>query len=246
MLAGVHELTAALGTGTACRALGLWRGAPARQQAQLRRAAWVGPRAPRAARPRPPLALDTQERHALLHTLNSQRFVDTAPAAVYATLLDEGRYLGSVRTMYRLLAAHGGCQERRNQLVHPAYTKPELLAVQPNQVWSWDITKLKGPAKWSCLHLYVILDIFSRLVVGWLVAERESAELAEQLIADSVARHDIEPGADAARRSRRQHALQAGGRVAGGAGRRQEPQPASRLGRQPVLGVAVQDDEVPA
>ena len=194
MLAGVHELTAALGTGAACRALGLWRGAPARQQAQLRRAARVGPRAPRAARPRPPLALDTQERHALLHTLNSQRFVDTAPAAVYATLLDEGRYLGSVRTMYRLLAAHGGCQERRNQLVHPAYTKPELLAVQPNQVWSWDITKLKGPAKWSCLHLYVILDIFSRLVVGWLVAERESAELAEQLIADSVARHDIEPG----------------------------------------------------
>jgi putative transposase len=113
---------------------------------------------------------------------------------VHATLLDEGRYLGSVRTMYRLLAANGGCRERRNQLTHPAYAKPELLAIAPNQVWSWDITKLKGPAKWTCFHLYVILDIFSRHVVGWLIAERESAELAEQLIADSVARHDIEPG----------------------------------------------------
>ncbi len=130
----------------------------------------------------------------LLDTLNSERFVDTAPAAVHATLLDEGRYLGSVRTMYRLLAASGGCRERRNQLAHPAYTKPELLALAPNQVWSWDITKLKGPAKWTCFHLYVILDIFSRYVVGWLIAERESAELAEQLIADTVARHDVEPG----------------------------------------------------
>ena len=123
----------------------------------------------------------------LLDTLNSERFVDTAPAAVHATLLDEGRYLGSVRTMYRLLAINGGCRERRDQLVHPAYTKPELLALAPNQVWSWDITKLKGPAKWTCFHLYVILDIFSRHVVGWLLAERESAELAEQLIADTVA-----------------------------------------------------------
>ena len=130
----------------------------------------------------------------MLDTLNSERFADTAPAAVHATLLDEGRYLGSVRTMYRVLAAHGGTRERRNQLVHPAYTKPELLAIAPNQVWSWDITKLKGPAKWTCFHLYVILDIFSRLVVGWLIADREDSELAQQLIADSVARHDIEPG----------------------------------------------------
>jgi putative transposase len=96
--------------------------------------------------------------------------------------------------MYRLLAANGGCRERRNQLVHPAYAKPELLALAPNQVWSWDITKLKGPVKWTCFHLYVILDIFSRHVVGWMLAERESAELAEQLIADTVARHDVEPG----------------------------------------------------
>ena len=103
-------------------------------------------------------------------------------------------YLGSVRTMYRLLAANGGCRERRDQRRHPVYSKPELLATAPNQVWSWDITKLKGPAKWTYFHLYVILDIFSRYVVGWMVAPRESAELAEQLIAETVASHDIEPG----------------------------------------------------
>ena len=193
-MAAVRELTPALGAGAACRAMGLWRGASARQQARVHRVALVGPRAQRAARPRPPLALDAQENQVLLDTLNSERFVDTAPATVHATLLDEGRYLGSVRTMYRLLAIHGGCRERRDQLTHPAYTKPELLALAPNQVWSWDITKLKGPAKWTCFHLYVILDIFSRHVVGWLLAERESAELAEQLITDTVQRHDIEPG----------------------------------------------------
>ncbi|MDP1690675.1 MAG: integrase core domain-containing protein [Burkholderiaceae bacterium] len=194
MMAAATELTPALGAGAACRAVGLWRGAPARQQARSHRRTLAGPPAPRAARPCPPLALDTQEQQALLDTLNSERFADTAPATVHATLLDEGQYLGSVRTMYRLLAANGGCRERRNQLTHPAYTKPELLAVAPNQVWSWDITKLKGPAKWTCFHLYVILDIFSRFVVGWLIAPRESAELAQQLIADTVARHDVEPG----------------------------------------------------
>lgn len=193
-MAGVQELTAALGTGAACRALGVWRGAPARRQAMLRRKAFVGPLAQRAARPIPPLALDAQERQELLQTLNGVRFADVAPAAVHATLLDEGRYLGSVRTMYRLLAADGGSRERRDQLMHPAYAKPELLATGPNQVWSWDITKLKGPVKWTCFHLYVILDIFSRCVVGWLIALRESAELAEQLIAETVARHAILPG----------------------------------------------------
>ncbi|QIL84406.1 transposase family protein (plasmid) [Diaphorobacter sp. HDW4A] len=148
----------------------------------------------RTPRPRPPLAFDDQENQALLAVLNSERFADTAPAAVHATLLDEGRYLGSVRTMYRLLTASGATRERRNQLTHPAYSKPELLAQAPNQVWSWDITKLKGPAKWTCFHLYVILDIFSRHVVGWLIAERESAELAQQLIADTVSRHDVQAG----------------------------------------------------
>ena len=193
-MAGVRELTPALGSGAACRALGLWRGAPARQRARVHRAALVGPLVPRAVRPRPPLALEAHENLVLLETLNSERFVDTAPAAVHATLLDEGRYLGSVRTMYRLLAVQGGSRERRNQRIHPAYAKPELLALTPNRVWSWDITKLKGPAKWSCFHLYVILDIFSRYVVGWLIAERESAELAEQLIAETVSRHAIEAG----------------------------------------------------
>jgi len=194
VIAAVHDLTPALGAGAACRALGLPRGAPARQRAQAHRAGLVGPRPQRKARARPPLALDAQENALLLDTLNSERFADTAPAAVHATLLDEGRYLGSVRTMYRLLASQGGSRERRNQLTHPAYVKPELLALAPNQVWSWDITKLKGPAKWTCFHLYVILDIFSRHVVGWLIAERECADLAEQLIADSVSRHAVERG----------------------------------------------------
>ena len=193
-MAGVHELTPTLGAGAACRAMGLPRGTSSRQQQRAHRAALMGPPAPRAARPRPPLAQDAQERQMLLDTLNSERFVDTAPAAIHATLLDEGGYIGSVRTMYRALAANDSCRERRNQLTHPPYTKPELLAVAPNQVWSWDITKLKGPLKGTCFHLYVILDIFSRYVVGWLLSGRESAELAEQLIADTVARHDVEPG----------------------------------------------------
>jgi putative transposase len=109
--------------------------------------------------------------------LCSEQFADTAPATVHATLLDEGTYLGSVRTMYRLLAANASSAERRRQRNHPVYAKPELLATAPNQVWSWDITKLKGTAKWTCWHLYVFLDIISRYVVGWLIAPRESAEL---------------------------------------------------------------------
>lgn len=194
MIAGADELAPELGVVAACRAVGLWRGVPARSRARAQRAALGGPHPRRAARPRPPLALDPQEQQALLDALNSERFCDTAPAAVHATLLDEGRYLGSVRTMYRLLASTDSARERRRQLTHPPYVKPELLATAPNQVWSWDITKLKGPAKWTCFHLYVILDIFSRQVVGWLIAERESAELAEQLIAETVARHNIAPG----------------------------------------------------
>ena len=189
-----RELAGVLGVGAACRALGLPRGAPARREAARNRSAFVGPRRPARARARPPLALSPGESQILLETLNSERFVDTAPASIHATLLDEGRCLGSVRTMYRVLARNGGCSERRNQLTHPTYTKPELLAVAPNQVWSWDITKLKGPVKWTCFQLYVIIDIFSRLVVGWLIADHESAELAEELIADSVSRHAVERG----------------------------------------------------
>jgi hypothetical protein len=133
-MAAVQELTPVLGVGAASRAMGLWRGAPARQQARSHRRTLVGPAPPRAPRPCPPLALDAQEQQALLAALNSERFCDSAPAAVHATLLGEGTYLGSVRTMYRLLAATGGCRERRNQLTHPAYAKPELLATAPNQV----------------------------------------------------------------------------------------------------------------
>lgn len=195
MMHGVDELAPVIGTAAACRAVGLWRGAPARSRARSHRFTLHGPHPRRAPRPRPPLALDALEQQALLEVLNSERFCDTAPAAIYATLLDEGRYMGSVRTMYRALAADGGTRERRRQLSHPSYVKPELLATSPNQVWSWDITKLKGPAKWTCFHLYVILDIFSRHVVGWMLAERESADLAEQLIADSVSRHDVQRGA---------------------------------------------------
>jgi putative transposase len=126
--------------------------------------------------------------------LCSPRFADAAPAEVVATLLDEGVYLASERTMYRLLAEHGQTTERRNQLVHPAHRRPELLATRPNQLWSWDITKLLGPATWTYDYLYVILDVFSRYVVGWMVAERESAVLAERLLAETVDKQHIGRG----------------------------------------------------
>jgi putative transposase len=141
-----------------------------------------------------PRALAEPERQAVLETLNSERFVDQAPAAVWATLLDEGRYLCSVRTMYRLLATHGEVRERRDQLRHPWYEKPELLATGPNQVWSWDITKLLGPVKWTYFYLYVILDIFSRYVVGWMAAHRESSALAKRLVEETCRKQGIVPG----------------------------------------------------
>ena len=127
--------------------------------------------------------------------LNSERFQDCSPAAIYATLLDEGQYHCSIRTMYRLLGTgQGETRERRDQLAHPAYQKPELLATGPNQLWSWDITKLLGPAKWTYFYLYVILDVFSRYVVGWMVAPRESAELAKRLIDETCAKAEDPAG----------------------------------------------------
>jgi putative transposase len=120
--------------------------------------------------------------------------VDSSPAAVWATLLDEGRYLASERTMYRLLAASGEVSERRDQLAHPPYAAPELLAERPNQVYSWDITKLKGPAKWTYYYLYVILDVFSRYAVGWTVQHRESSEVAKELIAQACDQQQITRG----------------------------------------------------
>jgi putative transposase len=139
-------------------------------------------------------ALAASERAAVLETLNSERFADKAPAEIYATLLDEGRFLCSTRTMYRILADEGQVRERRNQLRHPNYKKPELLATRPNQLWSWDITKLRAGEKSSHFSLYVILDVFSRRVVGWLVATGESALLADQLIAETCAKEKIVPG----------------------------------------------------
>jgi putative transposase len=141
-----------------------------------------------------PRALTPLERAHVLDELHSSRFVDLAPAEVYATLLDEQRYLCSERTMYRILDANREVRERRNQLRHPAYSAPQLLATGPNQLWSWDITKLLGPEKWSYFYLYVILDVFSRYAVGWMVADRESAALAQKLIGDTVERQGIVPG----------------------------------------------------
>ena len=127
----------------------------------------------------------------MVETLNAERFCDQAPAQVWATLLDEGTYLASISTMYRLLRERAQVRERRAQARRPALVKPELVASAPNQVWSWDITKLAGPYKWTWFQLYTILDVYSRYVVGWLVASRESAALAEQLIADAIYRHDV-------------------------------------------------------
>ncbi len=141
-----------------------------------------------------PRALSPAERAAILAALHAQRFADTAPAEVWATLLDEGTYLGSLSTFYRLLRAAGETRERRAQAAHPAAVKPELIATGPNQVWSWDITKLHGPAKWTYYYLYVILDIYSRYAVGWMVATRESAALAEKLIAATAAKQGISRG----------------------------------------------------
>jgi putative transposase len=147
-----------------------------------------------AQRPPPPRTLAAEERQTVLETLNSPRFVDQAPAEVYARLLDEGTYLCSIRTMYRLLDQEDEVRERRDQLQHPQYRQPELLATAPNQVWSWDITKLLGPAKWTYFYLYVILDIFSRYVVGWLLAHRECASLARRLIDETCQKQQINPG----------------------------------------------------
>ncbi len=136
-------------------------------------------------------ALAPAERQTILDALHSGRFADTAPAEAWAILLDEGTYLGSVSTFYRLLREAGESKERRRQATHPPTVKPELAATAPNQVWSWDITKLHGPAKWTYYYLYVILDIFSRYATGWMVATCESAALAEKLIAATCAKQGI-------------------------------------------------------
>jgi putative transposase len=138
-----------------------------------------------------PRALAAEEQEHVRQTLYSERFMDKSPYQVYAALLDDGVYLCSVRTMYRILEQENASKERRNQLRRPNYRKPELLATGPNQVWSWDITKLKGPEKWTYYYLYVILDIYSRYVVGWMLAHREQAELATKLIDETLTKQNV-------------------------------------------------------
>jgi putative transposase len=181
----VEELAPVIGTRPACRALG------ASVATVYRRRRPPEPRPPRL-RPTPARALSEPERERVLEVLHSERFVDSSPAQVWATLLDEDTYLCSERTMYRLLEAkHGGVRERREQLTHPAYAKPELLAEWPNELWSWDISKLKGPAKWTWFYLYVVLDVFSRYVVAWTVQYRESAQVAKALIEQATEQQRI-------------------------------------------------------
>jgi putative transposase len=175
-----------LGTRTACLAVGRSRATHYRR----RRPGRVTPRAPR---PVPPNKLTEEEVDAVLSVLRSERFVDRSPAQVYFTLLDEGTYLASESTFYRLLRANGEVRERRAQATHPPKKRPELVATAPNICWSWDITKLRGPKRGEYFDCYVVLDIFSRYVVAWCVAP-ESGELAKELIADAVRRHRVPPG----------------------------------------------------
>ncbi len=185
MITSVEHLSPSLGTRAACDVIGVPRSSVYRARHPQT------PAAPRAVSEPVRALSDTEQAH-VHETLNSDRFVDQSPREVYATLLDEGTYLCSPRTMYRILDEHTEVRERRDQLRHPAYTKPELLATTPNQVWSWDITKLLGPTKWTYYYLYVMLDIFSRYVVGWLLAEQETSALAELLIREACTKQHIQ------------------------------------------------------
>lgn len=185
----IQETAPQLGVRTACEALGVPRSSFYRHR-------W-GRRLTHPRRwPRPTTrALSEQARQEVLDVLHSEPYADKAPAQVWAAVLDgESRLLCSVSTMYRILVANGEVRERRNQLRHPSYPKPVLEATGPRQLWSWDITKLLGPAKWTYYYLYVVLDVFSRYVVGWTIQHRESARLAKELIAQAVVQQGIEPG----------------------------------------------------
>lgn len=187
-MSAATELAADVGAKASCEALGIPRATWYRHARPPRSAP-----SKRKPRPTPDRALSPDERKRVLDTLWSEEFRDRAPAEVYATLLDRDVYLCSERTMYRILAAEAPVRERRDQLRHPAYEKPELVATGPNQVWSWDITKLLGPTKWTYYYLYVVLDIYSRQVVGWMVAERENSALAGRLISETCAKQGIKP-----------------------------------------------------
>lgn len=184
----VTQLAKAKGIQAACEALSMPRATYYRYQNKKD----TTPR--KKVCPRPPLALLPEERQLVLDTLHSERFIDLSPGEVVSILLDEGQYLCSERTMYRILSQVGEIKERRAQRAKTSYTKPELLATGPNQVWSWDITKLRGPVKWSYYYLYVILDIFSRNVVGWLIADREASSIAKTLIEETCKKQGIIKG----------------------------------------------------
>lgn len=191
MEAAADELAPLVGRARACAAVGLSRAGWYRRHPHSP----LPPRSPVAAGPpRPqPRALSPAERDELNAVLHEERFVDLAPAEVYATLLDEGRYLGSISTMYRELhRRHGGVPERRRQATHPAHARPELQARRPNELWSWDVSKLRGPGKWDWFFLYWILDVFSRYAVGWCVTEHETAAISERLITDTILTHRVD------------------------------------------------------
>lgn len=184
MIQSAESLAPTIGVSAACELVGV----PRSSLYQARQ-----PKTAPAPRPTPARALTVAERDEVRQLLNSDRFVDQAPRQVYASLLDEAIYLCHWRTMYRILESQQEVKERRNQRQHPPAAKPQLETTGPNQLWSWDITKLKGPAKWHYYYLYVMLDVYSRFVVGWLLAEAESAELAEILISTTCQREGIQP-----------------------------------------------------
>lgn len=180
----MNELAAKIGLKQSCEVLNVARSQVYRQRQPVRET---------RVRPTPTHALSREERAEVRALLNSERFMDQAPRQVYASLLDEGKYLCHWRTMYRVLAEHDEVRERRLLRRHPVYQKPELLATEPNEVWSWDITYLRGANKWEHYPLYTVLDIYSRYVVGWMIAEAESSELAKQLIAETAVKQGIQP-----------------------------------------------------
>ena len=181
-MSALPELASQIGVAKACSGLGLSRATRHRR---------LKPKARGIATRTPPLKLSVAEQAVVVGELMSPRFVDSAPHQVYASLLDEGRYLCSIRTMYRLLASQQAVRERRDQRIHPVYARPELVAVAPNHVWSWDITKLKTTVKWTYFYLYVVIDIFSRYVVGWMLSTRETGALARDFVEQIVLREDV-------------------------------------------------------
>lgn len=192
-MTAAEELAQVTGVTTACRVLAIPRSSLYRAASSAGHPEQKTP-APSSQRTKPARALSDEEKDEVRRVLNSERFQDQSPRQVYAALLDEDEYLCHWRTMYRVLDEHDEVRERRNQLRHPAYTKPELLATGPKQLWSWDITKLRGAETWTYYYLYVMLDVFSRYVVGWLLAERESGNLAQELTEAACTKQQIEPG----------------------------------------------------